>query len=136
MKLKSLFLLSTAILTLSSCGTANNNQNQNPPKKEEHYWCGSYQNPMFVTNASGNYYGNEIADPCVVRGDDGYVYCFATAGRVLRSEDGCIWESYLENAIPRPSWGDKYADRPIIWAPDVVKIGDNWIYYYSFIYNS
>ena len=137
MKIKSLFLLATTALVLTSCGklNSNNNQNgggqQNPPQEEKNYWCGSYQNPMFVKNAAGNYYSNEIADPCVVRGDDGFIYCFATAGRVLRSEDGCEWESYMENAIPRPSWGDGYAERPIIWAPDVVKIGDKWIYYYS-----
>ena len=126
MKFKSLFMLTVTVLSLSCCAP-NGGGNVTP----KNYWSGSYENPLFVTNTSGNYYNSEIADPCVVRGDDGYIYCFATAGRVLRSEDGCAWESYLENAIPRPSWGDAYANRPIIWAPDVVKIGDQWIYYYS-----
>ena len=133
MKLKSIILLAVTALTSFACGSTNpgGGGGKTPTPKPQDLWCGSYQNPLFVTNASGNFYGNEIADPCVVRGDDGYIYCFATAGRVLRSEDGCVWESYLENAIPRPSWGDAYAERPIIWAPDVVKIGDQWIYYYS-----
>ena len=115
-------------------GNSNDNSNsgnESQSSDTKSYWCSSYTNPLFVTNSAGNFYNNEIADPCVVRGDDGYIYAFATAGRVLRSEDGCEWTYYTENIIPRPSWGDSYADRPIIWAPDVVKIGDNWIYYYS-----
>lgn len=134
MKKSSLLLFITAFLTLCSCAMPNNSgsgSNVPTPPKEDTYWCGLYQNPLFVTNNSGNFYGSEIADPCVVRGDDGYIYCFATEGRVLRSEDGCLWESYSENIISRPTWGDKYATRPGIWAPDVVKVGDNWIYYYS-----
>ena len=140
MKIRTLFLLITSVLAISACGTkTESNQSDSESKETESssssatksYWNGSYQNPLFVTNSYGNYYKNEIADPCVVRGDDGYIYCFATAGRVLRSEDGCGWEAYMENAIPRPTWGDGYAERPIIWAPDVVKIGDQWIYYYS-----
>lgn len=135
MEKKSLLLFATALLVLTGCSTpatdGSKDSPKDPPKEEPQYWSGSYQNPMFVTNASGSFYSNELADPCVVRGDDGYLYCFATAGRVLRSEDGCQWESYMENAIPRPTWGDGYAERPIIWAPDVVKIGDQWIYYYS-----
>lgn len=142
MKIKSLLLLATSILVISACGTKSESESSKESESSESssessssqqpsYWNGVYQNPLFVTNSYGNYYKNEIADPCVVRGDDGYIYCFATAGRVLRSEDGCEWEAYMENAIPRPTWGDGYAERPIIWAPDVVKIGDQWIYFYS-----
>ena len=132
MKTRPLVLLITSLLTLTGCGTSRDTPKPDPtPEPEKNYYSGTYQNPLFVTSSSGTYYKEEIADPCVVRGDDGFLYCFATAGRVLRSEDGCEWEKYSENIIPRPSWGDSYADRPIIWAPDVVKIGDNWIYYYS-----
>ena len=136
MKTRSLLLLAISLLTVSSCGStpaSSSTPSVPAPSSSEpvNYWCGSYQNPLFVRNSAGNYYSSEIADPCVVRGDDGYIYAFATAGRVLRSEDGCDWEIYKENIIPRPSWGDKYAERPIIWAPDVVKIDDQWIYYYS-----
>ena len=138
MKHRPLFLLATAVLALTGCSVINSkteseskeSKSQESSQQKE-LWCGSYENPLFVTNTSGNYYSSELADPCVVRGDDGYIYCFATAGRTLRSEDGCLWESYKENIIPRPSWGDAYATNPIIWAPDVVKIGDKWIYYYS-----
>ena len=131
MKSHKLLLLIVSALTLTGCSTGGGGTIDPPKPTPKSYWSGSYTNPLFVTNTSGNFYNSEIADPCVVRGDDGYIYAFATAGRVLRSEDGCEWTSYTENIIPRPSWGDAYADRPIIWAPDVVKIGDNWIYYYS-----
>lgn len=154
MRKNRLFLLATTLLTISSCGltptvssslTPSSSEVESssevstveslPPSSssEVSYIQGSYQNPLFVSTASGSYYSAEIADPCVVRGDDGYIYCFATAGRVLRSEDGCEWEIYKENIIPRPAWGDGYytGKIPIIWAPDVVKIDDQWIYYYS-----
>ena len=131
MKINKLLLLIVSALTMTACSTGNDPQPKPDPTKEKEYWNGTYTNPLFVTNSSGNFYNSEIADPCVVRGDDGYIYAFATEGRVLRSEDGCEWTSYSENIIPRPSWGDSFANRPVIWAPDVVKIGDNWIYYYS-----
>lgn len=131
MKIKPLFILATSLLVFSSCGAKGGSNNGGGSSSPKGYWYGSYQNPLFVTNSSGQFYNNEIADPCVVRGDDGYIYSFSTAGRVLRSEDGCDWHNYMENAIPNPTWGNAYAERPIIWAPDVVKIGDNWIYYYS-----
>ena len=134
MKTKALFLLATTFLALTGCNAAPGGTSTSPSSIDNRdYWCGSYQNPLFATNSSGNFYSSEIADPCVVRGDDGYLYAFATNGRVLRSEDGCAWESYLENAISRPTWGDSYYSGkiPAIWAPDVVKVGDQWIYYYS-----
>lgn len=130
MKIKSLFFLATALLAISSCATRNDNGGGSS-SGQKGYWCGIYQNPLFVTSKNGTYYNSEIADPCVVRGDDGYVYCFATNGRALRSEDGCEWFSYSENIIPRPKWGDGYFTNPVIWAPDVVKVKDKWIYYYS-----
>lgn len=96
---------------------------------------GIYQNPCTVTRANSELkYSGEIADPSVVRGDDGYFYSFSTAYRVLRSEDACNWELYSENIIKWPSWGAEvspYDNDYNLWAPDVVKVGDKWIYYYS-----
>jgi len=134
MKNKNLLLLSLSLFALAGCSMGHGgNVVSSRPKgdQEPSYWNGTYQNPLFVTTNSGNYYSSEIADPCVVKGDDGYFYAFATGGRVLISEDGCAWSIYKENIIPRPTWGDGYATNPIIWAPDVVKIGEQWIYYYS-----
>ena len=131
MKTRSLFLFATTLLALSSCGAA---PRENTTSIDTNtYWNGTYSNPLFVNSSSGSFYGSEVADPCVVRGDDGYIYCFSTGGRALRSEDGCQWEIYKESIIARPSWGDGFYENKIpgIWAPDVVKIGDKWIYYYS-----
>ena len=131
MKTRLVLLLTTALLAFSACSTNHNGGSQKSSEDNRNYVSGTYENPLFVSTSAGSYYKSEIADPCVVRGDDGYVYCFATAGRVLRSEDGCDWQTYSENIIPRPKWGDSYADNPIIWAPDVIKVKDQWIYYYS-----
>ena len=96
---------------------------------------GVYANPVSVTLSDGNTnYTKEIADPTVVRGDDGYFYCFSTDQRVLISEDACNWMLWTEKIINRPTWGDNYyyaGSKPNVWAPDVVKVGDKWIYYYS-----
>ena len=135
--LKMLSLLAGSAVVLTGCFLFEQPQEEkkqeetNEKTKEPSLTSGVYQNPLFVKNKSGAYYSTEVADPCVVRGDDGYIYSFSTEGRVLRSEDGCEWETYSESIIPRPTWGDSFADRPAIWAPDVVKIKDKWIYYYS-----
>ena len=102
MKTRLVLLLTTALLAFSACSTRNNGGNQKSSEDNRNYVSGTYENPLFVSTSAGSYYKSEIADPCVVRGDDGYVYCFATSGRVLRSEDGCDWQTYSENIIPRP----------------------------------
>ncbi len=135
--LKLFSLLASSAVVLTGCFLFDQPKEEkkqdetNEKTKEPTLVSGVYENPLFVQSKSGAFYSSEIADPCVVRGDDGYIYCFSTEGRVLRSEDGCLWEAYVENVIPRPTWGDGYADRPAIWAPDVVKVKDKWIYYYS-----
>ena len=93
-----------------------------------------YENPLNVTNSLGGLYSGEIADPSIVKGDDGYLYVFSTGGTVLKSEDGCNFELVTNNIINVPSWWqDIYPSSAgfAIWAPDVIKIGDTWIYYYS-----
>lgn len=96
------------------------------------YWFSTYSNPVMILN-DGKIYKSGVADPSVVRGDDGYLYCFGTGGIMLQSEDGCEWNVFKSNVIARPSWGDGYYSGkiPNIWAPDVVKVKDKWIYYYS-----
>ena len=134
--LKVFSLFANVAIALTSCGGEQQQQQQEQGngKQEDKtpvYVSGVYQNPMFVKNKAGSYYSTEVADPCVVKGDDGYIYSFSTLGRALRSEDGAEWEVFSESIIGRPSWGDVYATRPDIWAPDVVKVKDKWIYYYS-----
>ena len=102
------------------------------PINPDDYWHSTYTNPVTVYDGDKLYKGS-VADPSVVRGDDGLFYCFATGGIMLQSEDACEWNIYKSNVIPRPTWGDSYYSGkiPNIWAPDVVKVKDKWIYYYS-----
>lgn len=91
---------------------------------------------MDVSYSGGSEYKNGVADPSIVKGDDGYLYVFSTGGLVLKSEDGCNFEVVTTNIIDIPDWyKDVYPDDSAvgfgIWAPDVIKIGDTWIYYYS-----
>lgn len=105
-----------------------------PTTSERNYTFASYANPTMVFNSVGSDYRGEVADPSIVRGDDGYFYVFATGGIMLRSEDACTFEVVTNSVIPTPTWWqDLYPNASgfAIWAPDVIKIEDKWIYYYS-----
>lgn len=96
------------------------------------YWSEVYCNPVNVTYSSGSAYKNEVADPSIVKGDNGYFYCVSTDRVMLRSEDACNWEVVTTSIIDSPTWGKDYTDANYnLWAPDLIKIGDQWIYYYS-----
>ncbi len=98
-----------------------------------------YINGTYPLDQLGRGYTGEIADPHIVDGENGYLYIFGTNRIGLRSQDGCNWEVFTNNLIDRPVWGDTYvkenygndAQTPNIWAPDVMKVKDKWIYYYS-----
>ncbi len=92
-----------------------------------------YTNPVFSP---------VFADPCIIRGDDGfYAYatedfgCFGGEDKVacipiVKSPDMVHWE-YVGDVFPegsKPAWGTSTAGA---WAPDVVKIGDKYNLYYS-----
>ena len=89
-----------------------------------------FSNPVFA---------HDWADPDVWQGDDGNYYTFSTAGakysgglgKFLCSEDMVRWDT-----IPDYVWTletlaqlKKYGDN--IWAPQVVKIKDQWLMYVS-----
>lgn len=127
------------LFSLSSCNSPKTpkeeekkDDSNEPIINPDDYSFSSYSNPVTILN-EGKIYKSGVADPSVVRGDDGYFYCFGTGGIMLQSEDGCEWNVFKSNVIPRPTWGDTYYSNkiPNIWAPDVVKIGEKWIYYYS-----
>ena len=135
---KGFTLAAMGLLTLTSCGdkTPVSSVINGSTEPEIEYTGGYYQNPLFVANATGSFYSSEIADPCVVRDENGEFWSFSTCRRVLHSVDGCTWEKYSDAIIPRPKWGDAHFQAAgkggaELWAPDVVKIGDKWIYYYS-----
>lgn len=99
-----------------------------------------YENPIYpiVDGAEKLTYQ---ADPYIVRDDDGtfYMYCTQTdvytpklsfkRGPIWKSDDMQNWEyvcDVFENY--NPTWGTSGAG---VWAPTVVKIGENWCFYYS-----
>lgn len=130
-----LVFLAVSLLAISSC-SGKDPVKPEPPADTHKYVNGTYQNALFVANTSGTFYSAEIADPCVVRDEDGEFWSFSTCRRVLHSVDGCQWEKYSDAIIKKPTWGDAHFSAAgksgaELWAPDVVKIGDKWIYYYS-----
>ena len=138
MKKITLLFVSALLFSITACGnkTPSKPSGDNEPQKEpinyDDYWNSSYTNPVSILN-EGKIFKSGVADPSVVRGDDGYFYCFGTGGIMLQSEDACNWNVFKANVIARPTWGDTYYSNkiPNIWAPDVVKIKDKWFYFYS-----
>ena len=84
----------------------------------------------FYVNPVVNY---SLPDPTVIKGDDGYFYLYATEDirnlPIHRSKDLVNWElvgtAFTEEARPdfEPDGG--------LWAPDINKIGDKYVLYYS-----
>lgn len=85
-----------------------------------------YNNP--VTNRS-------LPDPTVIRSDDGFFYLMATEDThnipVMKSSDLVNWNyvrtAFTDNTRPKYNCEHGWA----FWAPDVNKIGDNYVLYYS-----
>lgn len=136
-----LLLLICLLLCLFGCNDnkKTNDDNSLPvdktePTKPVNYFYSTYSNPTLVTYENGSYYKSEIADPSIVRGDDGYFYLFATGRKAFVSEDACNFVLLTDNIIDPPTWWNEVYDTnpgAHVWAPDVVKVGDKWIYYYS-----
>lgn len=151
---KKSILLLTSIFVVSGCGigdpvsqvisssemaSSSEEPSSSPSSSSievKNYVNGTFYNPLFVSSSTGTYYSAEIADPCVVRDENGEFWSFSTCRRVLHSVDGCEWEKWSDSIIPKPAWGNEHFQKAgkssaELWAPDVVKIGDKWIYYYS-----
>ena len=125
MKKRKLFIFLLFLVMLVSCGTdvEQPSDEQTPtlevPKVE--YTFSTYQNAMIPLTKSGQEYWSEIADPSVVKGDDGLFYIFSTIRRAFVSSDMCNWDLLTDSIIDRPTWadGEKYG-KPDVWAPDVI----------------
>ncbi len=110
---KTIFLAATSLL-LTGCA----NEVIDNPEEEVTYTEGTYSN--FIIRS-------DCPDPSVVR-DGNTLYIYGTGGLVYRSRNaGQSW-SQLSTIQRSISWG---ASPTAIWAPDVYKIGDQWLYYYS-----
>jgi arabinan endo-1,5-alpha-L-arabinosidase len=134
---KGLTFLMLLTIVLGLIGCEDNKEEKTPikPEPEVEYVYSTYTNPVSVIYENGSDFKAEVADPSIVRGDDGLFYIFATGGVVLKSEDACNWVVHATKVLPSmPTWDVDvwgYGVNPGIWAPDVIKIGDKWIYYYS-----
>ena len=84
----------------------------------------TYKNP--VVNYS-------LPDPSVIRAEDGYFYLYATEDirnlPIHRSKDLIKWESvgtaFTDETRPT------FEPKGNLWAPDINKIGDKYVLYYS-----
>lgn len=104
----------------------------------------NYTNPTYPI-VNGEKTPTYMADPFVIKGDDGYYYQYCTQtevhltddslgktfvrGPVFRSNNLVDWR-YVSNVFENyePTWGTEGAG---VWAPTVCKVGDYYNFYYS-----
>jgi arabinan endo-1,5-alpha-L-arabinosidase len=104
-----------------------------------------YSNPTYPI-VNGNKTATYMADPYVLRDDDGYFYLYCTQTYVYTTDnlsDGkkfqrcpifrstdCVNWKYYGNVFDgyEPTWGTSGAG---VWAPTVYKIGDTYNFYYA-----
>lgn len=74
-----------------------------------------------------------LPDPSVIQGDDGYYYIYATENirnlPIHRSKDLVNWE-FVGTAFTDQTRPD-FEPKGGIWAPDINRIGDKYVLYYS-----
>lgn len=75
-----------------------------------------------------------LPDPSVIRGSDGFFYLYATQDiglvPIMRSRDLTAWE-HIGNAFTQESRPRFINGGGSMWAPDINRIGNRWILYYS-----
>lgn len=142
--LSKITLISIAIFSLFSCGNTTSNNSVQPsslPITEVRVsYHNQYSNPTYPL-ANNEKKETYMADPFVVRDDDGtyYMYCTQTEvytpnllfkrGPTFKSTNMIDW-TYVSDVFADyvPTWGESGAG---VWAPTVIKIGDTWNFYYS-----
>ncbi|WP_163538451.1 family 43 glycosylhydrolase [Gracilibacillus sp. YIM 98692] len=89
----------------------------------------TFQNPV---------YEPVLADPSIIRADDGYFYAYGTEDAwddvskpvlipIVRSKDLVDWEYVGPAFEEKPTWKGAGS----LWAPDIQKVGDTYYLYYS-----
>jgi arabinan endo-1,5-alpha-L-arabinosidase len=89
-----------------------------------------YKNPVFEPI---------LADPTVVKADDGWFYAYGTMDNwgdgkgahlipVVRSKDLVHWTYVKDAFLSKPAWKEKGG----IWAPEVVKVNGKYHMYYAY----
>ena len=108
-----------------------------------------YSNPIKFDIGNGEKAFAPIADPYCIKADDGYYYLYSTNvacyqpgrgevfdyGPIWRSKELINWEyvgSVFEDGTDVLKWGQTgNGVVPGVWAPNVVKIGNNYNFYYT-----
>lgn len=104
--------LFTATFSLSGCGKVP----ESPGKETEVPVY--YRNPIVE---------KDMADPHIIKHESTY-YIFSTGGKIHKSTDTIAWTEVEGGVNIKPVWGTKGAG---FWAPDIVKIGNKFVLYYS-----
>jgi len=137
--------IALTVLALSACDGGNAKSTLAPSEKETSSSIlvstnNPYSNPTYPI-VDGKKKPTYMADPYVVRDDDGtfYLYCTQTdvytptlaftRGPIFSSDDMVNW-TYRGNVFDSytPNWGTSGAG---VWAPTVIKVGDVWNFYYA-----
>ena len=121
MKISKIIKLVFLYSLLTSCSAINNSNDSNNNINKTLITV-SYTNPVFTVK--------EFPDPSILKDEDGRYWAFCTGGDYAVSEDLVNWE-YMGNFLMTagsPLWGTTGAH---LWAPDIQKIGDKYICYYS-----
>lgn len=112
---------------------------------KDEYYTEQYQNPCVIKKQDGTSYFVTIADPDIILGDDGYFYMYPTNAECEVGDRGITFDRgpiFKSDNLREWTWaGSVFADNPNeglwgspnagVWAPSVIKIGDNYNYYYS-----
>lgn len=151
-RLTLLSLLAFTTISISACGkteeNTTSNTTENPPDIQ--YTNTTYKNSIQFDIGKGEKGFGPCADPFCLKADDGYYYLYSTNETVFRGDDsgfrfdyGPIWRSidlvnwtYVGSVFDGQEdvlkWGQQYAGVvPGVWAPNVVKIADQYNYYYT-----
>ena len=76
----------------------------------------------------------DVHDPVMAK-EDGVYYMFTTGMGIgmMSSTDLKEWKQEKAPLDPIPAWASEFvpAYRGHTWAPDIIKVGDNWYLYYS-----
>lgn len=141
-----LFTLMSCNVTSSSDSTSIEDSSSEIVSSEEiEYQRVNYTNPLRILKKDGTPYFVPIADPDIIRGDDGYFYMYPTncevemgdkgmqfdLGPIFRSKDMINWTwvaSVFDGHTDAINWGTPGAG---VWAPSIIKVGSRYNYYYS-----
>ena len=97
---------------------------------------GQAQTVLLTSNAlKGTTYHNpiikeDLPDPSIIRADNGYFYLYATGEKVWKSKDMINWQyvGFTFNRADHPTFVDGV---DWYWAPDINKINDQYVLYFS-----